>query len=336
MEQLGFDVDTTAPNFNLRTRRFFLTYKSIIDKHEYITWFQNHLYDLNEYGVCHEIGDTGYEHTHILICTKLQPNIKNSNRFDYNGIHPHIKKINGDFHYNNCFNYLYKFDETPYTNIDPNALGKNGKTQLLITKIQSHNNWRDVMRDEDICHDIRYNLNWAREVFGARTKPAPKCDIKYQHLLKWQKKLYDHFKKPPVDREVVWIYSELPKQGKTTFIKYLQGKMNVLLLNTFKLNDISYLYNEENIIVFDLSFAKSKKLESNLKNYFEDGITFNDTILTCCETLSNHPLLTSSKYAGKTSLFNCHICVLSNCPPTYIDKYLPQRLHVVKAHLDKP
>ena len=75
-------------------------------------------------------------------------------------------------------------------------------------------------------------------MFGARTKPAPKCDIKYQHLLKWQKKLYDHFKKPPVDREVIWIYSELPKQGKTTFVKYLQGKMNVLRLNTFKLNDI--------------------------------------------------------------------------------------------------
>ena len=333
LDNCGVILETTNSKFKLHNRKFFLTYKSHINKEELIEWFTTHLYDLKFFAVAHETSDDGYEHTHFLAHTNKLPDVADSRKFDYNGIHPNIRKVTTDKYWSNCFNYVNKQDTSVYTNITIGDLDKNVKTLQLIEKIQQCKTFKDVLRHNEIAYEVGLRLHWVRDIWNTRPMPTPKCSLTYRNMEQWQKDLYNKLKKPPVEREIIWCYSTTSKQGKSTFVKYLCNKFDVFLCNTYKLNDIGYLYNNQDIIIFDIPFAKSKVLEDKVKNYFEHNIIFNDTMLSVFETLSNKSQYTSGKYSGKTVVFNSHLLVMSNANPTDISKYLPNRLSVVEAKL---
>jgi len=342
MSDLGIIVPTTT-NFKLHQRKFLLTYKTHINKELLIEWFSQ-IYDLKEFGVCHETSEDGYEHTHFLVHTAKQPSVTDANKFDYNDneniIHPNIKKLLTTTHYNNVFNYLHKQDKNVYTNITADNFDKNVKTQNLIDKIEKCKSWGEVLRHDDIKHDIRWCKSWASDIFNSKPKIMPKCNINYKTLTKWQKNLYIKLKSAPVEREIIWVWSDKSKQGKSTFVKYLQNKLNVFCVKRIKnLDDIGYCYNNESVLIIDLPRSKSKLLENNLKDYFIDNSHIkynNDNFLSIIETLSDHGSYNCGKYDGKYVIFNCHIVILSNCSNEYVDKYLPNRIYSVEAKLDEP
>ena len=155
--------------------------------------------------------------------------------------------------------------------------------------------------------------------------------------MKWQKDLYNKLKSTPIEREIIWVWSPSAKQGKSTFIKYLQSKLSVFCAKRIKtLDDIGYSYNNENVLIIDLPMGKSKTLESNLLNYFQAdyNTSFNDNLLSIIETLSDKGSYNCGKYEGKYVIFDCHILVMSNCCPEYVDRYLPERLYSVEAKLE--
>jgi hypothetical protein len=344
INKYGIGLDTTSSSFQLKQRQFVLTYSAKIPKEELVEWFSTNFYDLKHFGVCHETyteddeaGELRY-HTHFLLHTTKQPNITDARKFDYiiDGIvyHPNIKKIFTKSHFDNWFHYFHKEDENPYTNITNGDLDKNVKVGELINTILAHTTFAHVLKDENIRYDIRRHLNWAKEVWKSKPPKKVICDIKYQELLFWQRYIYRHLKNEPIMRQIIWIWSDKPEQGKSTLMKYISNKYSVLKLDTFKLNDIAFIYNNENIVYFDLSWSKSKNLETNLLNYFKDNIPFNDGMFNTLENLSNQDILTSCKYEGKSSAFSSHIIVCSNCDPRYVSKYLPKRIYPVKATLN--
>lgn len=333
MSDLGIDIPVTS--FKLHAKKFLLTYKSHINKENLLEYIST-IYDLKEFGICHETSEEGYEHTHFLVHTVKQPCITDARKFDYNEIHPNIKKLLTNTHYSNVFNYLHKQDNNVYTNITDSTLDKNIETQKTIELIEKCNSWGDVLRHPDLCHKIRWCRSWAMDIFYSKPKKPPKCNITYRNLLVWQKDIYNKLKKPPIEREIIWCYSPTAKQGKSTFIKYLQSKMTVFCAKKLRnLDDIGYSYNQENVIVIDLPMGKSKTLESNLQNHFQADYpqSFNDNLLSIIETLSDKGSYNCGKYEGKYVIFDCHILVMSNCCPEYVDKYLPNRLYSVEAKL---
>ena len=51
---------------------------------------------------------------------------------------------------------------------------------------------------------LRYGLNWVKECWLARPKKVYKSKLKFQQLVPYQKELYKHLKKSPIDREIIW------------------------------------------------------------------------------------------------------------------------------------
>ncbi len=341
MSELGIEIPTTT-TFKLKQRKFLLTYKTHIGKELLIEWFSE-IYDLREFAVCHEISDEGYQHTHMLCHTIKQPCITDSRKFDFTIeneiIHPNIKKLLTASHYINVFNYMHKQDKNVYTNITNSTLDKNVKTQFLINKIEKCKTWYEVLRDDEIKHEIRWCKSWASEIFNSKCKSMPICNINYKTLTKWQKNLYESLKSKPREREIIWCWSDKSKQGKSTFIKYLQNKMSVFCVKQIKnLDNIGYCYNNESVMIIDLPRGKSKALENNLNDYFlgNDRMTSShDNLLSILETLSDHGSYNCGKYDGKYVIFNCHLLVMSNCCYRGVDKYLPERITSIEAKLDE-
>ena len=147
-------------------------------------------------------------------------------------------------------------------------------------------------------------------------------------------------KNDPVDREIIWVWSDKPKQGKSVFKQFLQSKLELLCIdyqsNKIGMNDIVHLYDCEDVIVFDLPWSKSKSLEKRLETSFEEGgEMLSNTLLDTLENLSNKGQeFTSVKYMGRKIIINAHIVVFSNANPFHVCKVLPDRLKIVEAKLE--
>ena len=328
--------------FRCRNKKLLITYPTQIPKKDLFEWFISTIGELKWWKISHETYKNENElgHTHFLLEFMNKPDIKNCEKFDYMDIHPNVKGIFSNLHFANSIIYLDKEDENAFTNIKINDFDANEALTELFDKIQSYNNWKQVINDMSIRKQVSHRMNWCKEVWLARTKPKVKSKLKFQNLMGWQKDLYSHLKNDPVDREIIWCWSDKPKQGKSVFKQFLQSKLELLCIdyqsNKIGMNDIVHLFDSEDVIVFDLPWSKSKSLEKRLKTAFEeDNEMLSNTLLDTLENLSNKGQeFTSVKYMGRKIVINAHIVVFSNCPPTFVEKTLPERLKVVEAKLE--
>jgi len=118
----------------LNTNKFHLTYKTHIDIKMWVDWANKKFSTIENYSFVNGIGDdtNGYLHTHILVefRNKIGPKtpkifnfkLEEDNEYWTNpyweeyrqdkekleGIHPHVKIITDNNHWNNCVNYHLK------------------------------------------------------------------------------------------------------------------------------------------------------------------------------------------------------------------------------------
>ena len=347
ISECGIDavLDST---FRVRNKRLFLTYACKLDKNEFFNWFIINVGEVKYYKISHEtykeLDENGYEvyHTHFLLEFNNKPDIKNVNAFDYLGNHPNIKRVASTLHFANAINYLDKEDESPFTNIKINDFDANQVLNDLYNKIQSHTKWIDVINDSSIRKQVCTKMNWCKEVFLAKPPVKIKSKLKFQQLMPWQKDLYKKLKGEPVDREIIWCWSDKPKTGKSMFKQFLKSKLNVLCIdyqsNKIGMNDIVNVYNNEDVIIFDLPWVKSKSLQRRLEASSENGDEMiSNTFLDTLENLSNKGCeFTSVKYMGKKTSICAHILVLSNCNSKHVKEVLPERIHETIAKLEIP
>jgi len=339
----GLDINWNKPKFKLQNKRVFLTYPIKIPKRDLFDFVISNVGEIKYYKISHEtykdepIDENGNDrfHTHFLLEFTYKPQIYSCDKFDYEldgvNIHPNIKGVYSNFHFKNSIEYLSKEDENAFTNIKINDFDEDSQLNDLFNKIQSHKNWRDVLNDICIRKKVRARLNWTKEVWLARPKQKVICSLKFQDFKPWQKNLYKHLKSDPVDREIIWCWSEGPKTGKSTFKKYLMSKFNVLAIDVqnkqIQMNDIVNIYTDEDIICFDLPYTKSKDLEERIAYYTKYNMTYTTPFLDTLELLSNKGQEFSSvKYTGCKKVIYSHILVFSNCCCDDVRLLLPQRI----------
>jgi len=163
--------------FHLRHRRNLLTYKSHIDK-TLLLEFLNNLRPVRYHTICHETADNAhpYEHTHIVFAFYTQPNYTNPRKFDYEDIHPHIKNILDDKHYNNAHNYCFKEDPNVLTNYTDDGTSHSVKVQ--IEKISKKRKLKEVFFDEDTGGIAKERTYWAKTIFHM-SRPRRRTKTKF-------------------------------------------------------------------------------------------------------------------------------------------------------------
>lgn len=136
--------------------------------------------------------------------------------------------------------------------------------------------------------------------------PKPRAEIKIIETLRpWQKSLEDKLLLEPNDREIIWIYDEEGKKGKSSFCKYLIKNYDALYLTEGKKSDIlnivyNYVVNKDlNIVLLDVPRSNHNISYKSLEE-IKNGIICN------------------TKYETGTHLINPpHIVVFANILPDY-------------------
>jgi len=117
-------------------------------------------------------------------------------------------------------------------------------------------------------------------------------------LYLWQEQLLSELQAEPDDRKITWIYNKNGGIGKTAFGRYLVINHNAAYYTAGKASDIACAYNNEEIVVFNLSRSKQQNFSYSCLESLKDGIIF------------------SGKYESKTKVFNPpHIVVMANWRP---------------------
>lgn len=181
------DDSTPKPKkFNLRSRRFSLTYKSHVAKKSLLHLVSG-VMDLRRYRIWFEVSPSGYHHTHGIFWAKKQPNFKDPTLFDTvdvadKPLHPHIKPINTDQHWKNCCRYNKNKsdkaegsdcppDEHPLENFTNEA---SSTTTVQIDTILGKRSLTHVMFSEETSGIYKERRYWAKEIFLSKRRDRSK------------------------------------------------------------------------------------------------------------------------------------------------------------------
>lgn len=134
-----------SESLHLNNKKLHLTYKTHLNPEEWLKWANenNKITKIEFYSIVNETSDkiNPYDHTHILIQFEKQHKSSSPKIFDYNNIHPNIKKVSSVTHFENCVRYHYKQNK-PHTNIN------------LTKEVQKAIERTDFSKIEDYDFDI--------------------------------------------------------------------------------------------------------------------------------------------------------------------------------------
>ena len=120
-------IDEGTGKFRFCAKKVFLTYAGHFNKGVYQRWIRNKLngHDLKVI-IAHEGEDTStsYDHSHVLIESNKEIDIKNPRYFDYDdedcpNPHPNIRKVATKKHLQNLYKYLCKEDKSNLHILEP-------------------------------------------------------------------------------------------------------------------------------------------------------------------------------------------------------------------------
>lgn len=296
MTDLITDLPTIDESkFRIQNQKLFLTYSTHIVKVDLI----KHLSCIFKcepkfIRCCHENGKDGYEHTHVLIDIGKPFQSRNARIFDFNNIHPNIKKILTPTHWNNSKNYIAKEDPDNADLIQKNICDL-------------------VWSNETTADALRNNVSQFSDVMGIITlmqfKPLPYHNpTVFEKLRPWQEKLEKDLEFPPNDRQIIWYVDLKGGSGKTCFMDYYEDKYPK---KSYGINQLGGARNIATII------------ESAIESGWTSHVVFiNLSRSSECKDIYE-PLemikdgrVTTTKYRGRTYRFNRpHVVVFANFYP---------------------
>lgn len=276
--------------FRFQNQRAMLTYKTHIEKTKLIN-FINEICETTFCRCAHESSDQehSYEHTHCVVEFNKNFQTTNERKFDYDGIHPHIKIIKTRSHMCNAKKYIAKQDPE--------------NADLLETS------WVDSVWQCDTVQDALQKCDGPSEVLGTISafNLKPKEDYKRpppEKWYDWQEKLINYLKGPVDDRKILWIYDPVGGHGKSVVARYITEYMHGIMLTQFGgARDSAHILSQEPTlmdrpIIIDLPRkAESKDLYSPLE-------------------MIKNGYMTSTKYNGGTLSWRPgHVVVMANFMP---------------------
>lgn len=210
--QLLPSIDSSK--FRIQNSMIHLTYPTHVVFKDWMSFVSDKLaFNIVEYSMVHEVGEKsrdGYEHTHILV--KFDKNIQSRNPriFDFNSLHPHIRRVSSKPYWRNVVNYHTKQGE-PYTNII----------------LESGSFVDDVWSCESPSDALLANCDNPRQAGGILAtynhKPKPAKIEPLVNWQPWQSQLLHEIETytSDDDRTINWIWDPFGNSGKTFFVKHL-------------------------------------------------------------------------------------------------------------------
>jgi hypothetical protein len=197
-------------NFRLQNQKILLTYKTHLPKDLFKQWFIKEVSGVKQIEIAHEVGKDGgvdYDHSHVLVDFGRNFQTTNVRKFDYNGIHPHIKKIKNKTHWDRCCNYLAKEDPAnshlkTEINLVTAVFNADSRSEALLNNVKKFSDVSGVLQLYDL-------------------KPKDKLVVPTPDR-KWSLELISFLESnPPDDRHIIWIYDEIGGGGKSRIVKWL-------------------------------------------------------------------------------------------------------------------
>lgn len=316
------DAEITGKPFRIASKRLHLTYKGHIDLSDLLNFLQTATgVKIAWWSGCWEVGGTAYDHTHLGVEFLEKLDVKNARLFDFNDVHPNIKKITTKEHWDNILKYHQKDAKKFFTNRNerPDKSKQKKKTKA------------DDATVEDI-HKFDNPGEAVRELNDAKQIGAIELAFKYKEKdygpepenvwwLPWQADLRKELQGTSDDRRFIWYYDPVGDSGKSIFAEHLQvyWKNALVLTNVNTRDAATILQTIQNrgtnieIIIVDLSRSCMKAIQK-------------DELYTGLETFKNR-VITAQKYTGGTIVLKrMHVVVFSNSLPL---KQLPKKELVV-------
>jgi hypothetical protein len=278
IEKLPEEVN--SKDFRIRNKQFHLTYKSHIDCKAWLKWFTKECKKkIVEYSMVNEKGETGYEHTHILIKLDEAVHTTNISYFDYNDIHPNIRIVKTKAYWTNCINYHCK-QGVPITDID---------TRTFNEKVWSHSSLSDALNEE--CPDGKHT---GATIAVFKRKPidynvGKEPDVKWRP---WQKTLVERMvgKRPYKNDKIQWYWCPKSRTAGCSFLvqhmgryhKFYQGSRSDLKALGSQISKAVQEGRNLTTMMFELKDTDNKKnylgLEPLMNGYIDSNSSTQSTI----------------------------------------------------------
>lgn len=292
---------TPAKKFKMANQKIMLTYRTHLNKTEYIEWFSNQCMIPKFIRCAHENGindpETPYEHTHVLIDFGKAVQYTNPRKFDYLEIHPHIQIVGKQPHWDNSIIYIAKED--------PENADLLIKKTTLADAIWSANTIGEVLQR------FAYKPSDAPGLIVMFNNKPQNDNNKYlipeENFYPWQIDILNILKKTPNDRNVYWIYDKKGKTGKSKLSKHLIS----LNKDTYKVSNTGGIRDFSTIISNALASGWTGR------NFIIDLPRKAEAydISPQIEDIKNG-CITSTKYSGKTEIFDTpHVIIFANFLP---------------------
>lgn len=298
--------------FRLLNTRIHLTYEGHIEPPAYIAWIRDKFRkrELVQFSVVQEVGETGYEHTHVLLKFDKKIDIKNCRAFDYDLTHPNIKKVLNNTHWNNVVAYHCK-QGTPYSNI--------GATKSVRDEIE------EIWTYDTVSDAILNACKSIKEVGG--TIAAFNCKpIDYGKepddiiLRPWQKKQMEIMEEKPHPDMIDWIWDPYGLAGKSFFSKYMgmyKGSFVTTSANIYHVaTQLQQVINRSKKSVLACIFNLTRQTDKDTKKIYASVEALKDGMVSV------------QKYRGETLFFPTpHVVVFANHLPK-LHKLTPLKWHL--------
>ena len=291
--------------FRFANQKCMFTYKTHVDKKKYKDWLSTIVPKGRKVKIVHLAHETGdkhhnYLHTHVLVDFGFNFQTKNSRRFDYEQIHPHIKKVLSMKHWKNCLIYLAKED--------PANVGLAGEElenlyeRILACETNEEAYAKCVKRPNDFfgVQAIRKSL---------KEEPKHRVIIPDDKMLPWQKAFIKINRQPYENRVINWVIDGKGGCGKTRWAQHMSD-------------------NYDNDWVYFNDIGSSSDFGQNIRNCKDAGWTGKGLILDLPRSFVKAPELykalegvidgriTTTKYTGGIiEIGNPFIWVFANFPP---------------------
>lgn len=97
----------------------------------------------------------------------------------------------------------------------------------------------------------------------------------------WQKELMERLEEEADDRTILWVLDSQGGKGKSRLAKHLVCEHGATAL-TGKLNDMTFLYNEERIVIFDISRSAAEHSDHlyTMAEHLKDGMIISNKYIS--------------------------------------------------------
>lgn len=207
--------------FRIQNQRLFLTYKTHIDKQRVKAWMKEK-FEIKEIHICHEKGDEScpYLHSHVYVDFGKIFQSTNCRIFDWETIHPNIKKVKTTKHVNNCYKYLAK--EDPDCKYCLDLIQKGFNVETILQKASPIEAMKDAKSASEALAISKIHENYGN--VDNKDSWDDSADDDFE-LWGWQKEIVSMITVKPKRKDmgvINWIYDIKGQNGKSTLCRTLE------------------------------------------------------------------------------------------------------------------